>query len=66
MPAARPFYPDGVFRGVSVSALFAFQAAFRPFPGMEDDPVPVPSDAYEKTERAFTRLMYPSGVHARV
>ena len=50
----------------SVSALFAFQAAFRPFPAMEDDPVPVPSGANEKTERAFTRLMYPSGVHARV
>ena len=33
---------------------------------MEDDPVPVPPDAYEKTEWAFTRLMYPSGVHASV
>src|SRR5271154_4799595 len=50
----------------SVSALVAFQATFRQFPGMEDDPVPVPSDAYEKTEWAFTRLMYPSGAQASV
>ena len=50
----------------SVTALFALQATFRQFPEMEDDHVPVPPDAYEKTEWAFTRLMYPSGRHASV
>jgi len=43
------------------AGLFAFQATFRQFPQLEDDPSPVPADAYEKTEWAFTRLMYPSG-----
>ena len=51
---------------ISVTALFALQATFREFPGVEDDHVPVPPDAYEKTEWAFTRLMYPSGKHASV
>src|SRR5437763_1687183 len=44
---------------------FAFQATFRQFPSMEDDPAPVPPDAYEKTEWAFARLMYPSGPYSR-
>lgn len=46
---------------LSLSALLAFQATFRQIPGVEDDPAPVPPDAYEKTEWAFTRLLYPSG-----
>src|SRR5579885_1295077 len=50
----------------SVTAMLALQATFRQFPGVEDDPYPVPPDAYEKTEWAFTRLMYPSGRHASV
>jgi hypothetical protein len=41
-------------------AMAAFQATFRQFPGLEDDPAPVPKDAYEKTEFAFARLQYPS------
>jgi hypothetical protein len=56
----------GSLVAISVTALFALQATFRQFPGMEDDHVPVPPDAYEKTEWAFTRLMYPSGRHASV
>src|SRR5438105_2334323 len=40
--------------------LAAFQATFRQFPGEEDNPSPLPADAYEKTEWAFARLMYPS------
>ena len=43
------------------ASLFAFQAAFRQFERFEDDPSPVPPDAYEKTEWAFARLMYSSG-----
>ncbi|MGA2740496.1 MAG: hypothetical protein ABSG65_24040, partial [Bryobacteraceae bacterium] len=50
----------------SVTALFALQATFRQFPQMEDDHIAVPPDAYEKTEWAFTRLMYPSGKNASV
>ncbi len=56
----------GSVMAFSLSALFAFQATFRQVPGLEDDPAPAPPDAYEKTEWAFTRLMYPSGVHAGV
>jgi hypothetical protein len=48
-----------VASAISVT-LFAFQANFRQYPGMEDDRAPVPPDAYEKTEWAFARLMYPS------
>lgn len=62
MPAARPFTLMAFSVAFSVSALFAFQAAFRPFPGMEDDPVPVPSDNYEKTGWAITRL---TRIHTR-
>ena len=39
----------------SVSA----QRGFRSFPFEEDNPVPLPSDANEKTEWAFARLRYP-------
>jgi hypothetical protein len=46
------------------AALFAFQANFRQFPGEEDDGAPIPPDAYERTEWAFTRLKYPSGHYA--
>ncbi len=46
-------------------AVFAFQAGFRQFPRLEDDPAPLPPDAYEKTEWAFARLMYPSGRYGR-
>jgi hypothetical protein len=62
VPAARPFTLMAFSVAFSVSALFAFQAAFRPFPGTEDDPVPAPSDAYEKTEWAFRRL---TRIHTR-
>ncbi len=50
---------------LSATVLFAFQAAFREFPDLEDDPSPIPADAYEKTEWAFTRVMYPSGRYIR-
>ena len=62
----RRFLVRGSVMAFSLTALFAWQATFRQFPGMEDDPVPVPPDPYEKTEWAFTRLMYPSGSHAGV
>jgi len=56
----------GSLVAISVTALFALQATFREFPALEDDHVPVPPDAYEKTEWAFARLMYPSGKNASV
>jgi len=40
----------GSLVATSVTALFALQATFREFPALEDDHVPVPPDAYEKTE----------------
>jgi hypothetical protein len=41
--------------------LFGFQGSFRRFPVFEeDDPAPLPPDADEKTEWAFSRLRYPS------
>ncbi|HWQ53121.1 MAG TPA: DUF4159 domain-containing protein [Bryobacteraceae bacterium] len=43
------------------AALFSFQAGFREFQTLEDNPSVVPPDANEKTEFAFARLMYPSG-----
>lgn len=46
---------------LSVTALFALQATFRQIPAYEDNPSGIPADAYEKTEWAFARLMYPSG-----
>ena len=50
---------------LTVTAVCAFQATFRQFQWMEDDPAGVPPDAYEKTEWAFTRLMYPSAFGGR-
>ena len=43
-----------------VTGLFAQRGRFRGF--FEDDDVPMPADAAEKTEYAFARLRYPSGV----
>jgi hypothetical protein len=57
VPAALAF--------VCATAVFAWQARFRQFPSVEDDPSPVPPDATEKTEWAFARLMYPSGPYVR-
>jgi hypothetical protein len=47
-----------------ITGLFAFQANFRQYPNEEDNPAPVPSDAFERTEWAYARLRYPSGSHA--
>ena len=44
---------------ISISGLFAFQKAFREYPGIEYNNFPLPSDYQEKTEWAFARLMYP-------
>jgi hypothetical protein len=49
---------------IGFGALFAYQAQFRQYAGEEDNPIPVPSDAYEKTEWTFARLRYPSGRYA--
>jgi hypothetical protein len=48
-----------------VSALLAWQKPFREYPGREYEDFPLPADYQEKTEWAFTRLMYPPmpGVH---
>jgi hypothetical protein len=48
----------------SVTALFAFQAQFRQYPDEEDNPIPVPPGAFERTEWTFARLKYPSGRYA--
>ena len=53
-----------VILAVGSFSLCAFQATFRQFPDLEDDASPVPADSYEKTEWAFTRLMYRSGPFA--
>ncbi|SRR5581483_2500269 len=45
---------------VSLTVL-GFQATFRQFPEVEDNPSEIPPNAYEKTEWAFARLQYPSG-----
>jgi len=52
-----------VFSAWAVLLLSAYQATFRQFPELEDNPSLVPPDAYEKTEWAFARIMYPSGRH---
>jgi hypothetical protein len=44
--------------------LLALQANFKQYPGEEDNPAPVPADAFERTEWAFARLRYPSGSHS--
>jgi hypothetical protein len=45
----------------------AFQVPFREFPGVEYQlgTIPLPEDAYEKTEFAFARLMYPQAPGGR-
>jgi hypothetical protein len=50
---------------LAMSGMFAFQNAFREYPGREYEGFPIPPDYQEKTEWAFARLMYPSmeGVH---
>ena len=55
----------GVAAVLCATALLAWQAGFRQFPELEDNSVPVPPDANEKTEWAFARLMYPSGQYIR-
>src|ERR1700691_4035271 len=42
-----------------LGSLLAFQRQFREYPAIEYNSFPVPSDAHEKTEFAFARLMYP-------
>jgi len=53
---------------ISVAVLFLIilpailaQRSWRPYFDGEDNPAPMPSDAAEKTEYQFARLMYPSG-----
>ena len=48
-----------------LGALYAFQRPFREYPGVEYSNFPLPSDAAEKTEWVFARLMYPSAPSAR-
>ncbi len=48
----------------SLTAVFAFQAQFKEYPGQEDNPTAVPSGAFERTEWTFARLKYPSGRYA--
>jgi hypothetical protein len=47
-----------------LTGLFAFQANFKQYTDEEDNPVPVPPNAFERTEWAFARLKYPSGRYA--
>src|SRR5580658_919450 len=44
-----------------LGALYAFQAPFREYPGVEYrlGDIPLPPDYQEKTEWTFARLMYP-------
>jgi hypothetical protein len=49
-----------VFLAALAISAFAFQRAFRQYPGVEYDNFPLPRDYTEKTEWAFARLMYPS------
>ncbi len=46
---------------VLLGALYAFQLPFREYPGVEYriGDIPLPPDAFEKTEWTFARLMYP-------
>jgi hypothetical protein len=47
--------------GIAIGTLFAFQQPFREFPGVEyrRGEIPIPADAFQHTEWAFARLMYP-------
>ncbi|MBI3472444.1 MAG: DUF4159 domain-containing protein [Candidatus Solibacter usitatus] len=56
----RILRPASVALFLLVTALFAQRGGYRPF-AEDDDNVPVPPDAKEKTEYAFARLKYPSG-----
>ena len=56
--------PVVAFFFFSFTALFAFQAQFRQYTDEEDNPVPVPPGAYDRTEWTFARLKYPSGTNA--
>jgi hypothetical protein len=47
-----------------MTGLYAFQAKFKEYPNEQDNPAPVPKDAYEQTEWTFGRLRYPSGRYA--
>ncbi len=49
-----------VFLGALGCGAILAQRGFRGFPYEEDNPVPMPPDAAEKTEFAFARLRYPS------
>jgi hypothetical protein len=49
---------------LSFFSLFAYQQGFRQFTDEEDNPIPVPPGADEKTEWSFARLRYPSGRYA--
>src|ERR1041385_273874 len=51
--------------GGLLETLVAFQRPFREYPGMEYNDFPLPSDAGEKCEFAFARLMYPNSQYAR-
>jgi len=50
-----------VFVFVLLGALYAFQRPFWQLPGVEYTHFETPPDAYEKTEWAFARLMFPPG-----
>ncbi|HXP86405.1 MAG TPA: DUF4159 domain-containing protein [Bryobacteraceae bacterium] len=50
---------------VVAGSLFAFQRPFREYPAIEYNDFPLPSDANEKAEFAFGRLMYPPAPSAR-
>jgi hypothetical protein len=56
--------PATLIFAFGLTGLFAFQANFVQYPGEEDNPAPVPRDAFERTEWAFARLRYPSGRYA--
>jgi uncharacterized protein DUF4159 len=44
---------------IVVGALYAYQRAFRQYPGVEYDDFPLPPDWQQPAEWAFARLMYP-------
>jgi hypothetical protein len=52
---------------LSFAGILAAQVPFREFPGVEYElgTIPLPPDAFEKTEFAFARLMYPQGPGGR-
>ena len=50
---------------VFATVLGAFQLPWREYPGIEYNDFPAPADAYDPTEFAFARLMYPPAPYAR-